>query len=226
MPVAGGTWVARKIEWSGTIVHQVDGAMRCLLRGLWWHKGADSQLIRSRHWLVHAAHGVCGGWESKQDGMEGTVGHAAEAGSAPLPVVSRVSAPTAKATTPVVAGVQALGYPVRPMPQNCTRPSECSTQCSVGCSSGGKQDSARTWLSDAAATGRVTVLTRCAAVRIVTEEAPQGSAHGKAWQTAGVIATLVRMANMLCVYESQDRACRCTRLSARVVHSGRGLQCV
>jgi choline dehydrogenase-like flavoprotein len=86
--------------------------------------------------------------------------------------------------------MQELGKPVAPIPQNCLRPGECSVNCGVGCVAGGKQDAARTWLADAAASGRLTLLTRCHALRVVVEA--QKCSTGRKQVARGVLADLVR----------------------------------
>ena len=77
------------------------------------------------------------------------------------------------------------------IPQNCKSPEACSTQCSLGCRRGGKQDAARTWLADAADTRRLALFVCCRADKVATERGGAGEG-GRKRAATGVIATLAR----------------------------------
>jgi choline dehydrogenase-like flavoprotein len=64
--------------------------------------------------------------------------------------------------------MQRLGEHSGVMPQNCSTPEDCVKHCTLGCISGGKNDTARAFLAPVAASGNLTLLTRAAAHQVLT----------------------------------------------------------
>ena len=86
--------------------------------------------------------------------------------------------------TTMFTAVQANGHHSANIPQNCSTPDKCSQRCSLGCGPGGKQDTVRTFLADAASTGLMCVLASCAASRVVT------GTEASELRSAGVLVTI------------------------------------
>jgi len=78
-------------------------------------------------------------------------------------------------------GCAALGYEWKDSPRNARgcHAQECGF-CVFGCRTGGKQSTANTFLRDAVATGRVTIMAPCRAERVIVERGAVEGVHARA----------------------------------------------